>query len=412
MAYAGSYQSQVFAAGGSPFPFTAKGLEEAALDNLPREYFDYIAGGAGSERTVAANEAAFSRWGLIYRVLRDGVAADASSTLLGTPMSVPVMLAPAGVADLAHPEAERAAARAAERVGAVQVLSAVTSVSLEEVAQAAPRGRRWFQFAWPDDEKLARSLIERAEAAGYGALVVMGDCYVAGWRTRELSSGFFPFRHAHGLGNYVSDRRFWELAGFGSMPEDLDDLTSEMVAAAASTWNRVFTKPALLPEDLAVLRSWTRMPIVVKGVCHPDEATRLCEAGIDALIVSNHGGRQLDGGVAALDCLPPVVAAVAGRVPVLFDSGVRTGTDVLIALALGADAVMIGRPWLYGLAVGGQAGVEHVLRSLREEFTSALALTGHRRCSSLSTDDVFPVVPPHGPRDPGSGIARKGATRS
>ncbi|POM23110.1 Lactate 2-monooxygenase [Actinomadura rubteroloni] len=403
MAYTGSYQAQVFADGGSPFPFTPKGLEEAARRDLPRRYFDYIAGGAGRERTVAANEAAFGRWGMTYRVLRDGAAADASTTVLGTPMSMPVMLAPAGVAELAHPEAEVAAARAAERAGAVQVLSAVTSASLEEVARAAPQGRRWFQFAWPDDEKLARSLIERAEAAGYGALVVMGDCHVAGWRTRELSSGFFPFQHAHGLGNYISDRRFWELAGFGSAPEDRDRLTPEMIEAAASTWNRVFTRPALLPADVALLRSWTRLPIVVKGVCRPDEAARLCAAGVDALIVSNHGGRQLDGGVAALDCLPPVATAVAGRVPVLFDSGVRTGTDVLIALALGADAVMIGRPWLYGLAVGGQAGVEHVLRSLREEFTGALALTGHRSCASLSAADIVAVAPPTDPGTPGKG---------
>ncbi|MFC0040026.1 alpha-hydroxy-acid oxidizing protein [Actinomadura rayongensis] len=380
----------MFAAGGSPFPFTPKGLEEAARRDMPREHFDYIAGGAGRERTVAANEAAFGRWGLTYRVLRDGAPADPSRTVLGTPMSMPVMLAPAGVAELAHPEAEAAAARAAERVGAVQVLSAVTSTPLEDVAEAAPNGQRWFQFAWPDDEKLARSLIERAEAAGYTAIVVMGDCHVAGWRTRELSSGFFPFQHAHGLGNYVSDRRFWELAGFGSVP---DGLTPEMVAAAAETWNRVFTKPALQPEDLALLRSWTSLPIVVKGVCRPDEATRLCAEGVDGLIVSNHGGRQLDAGVAALDCLPPVAAAVGGRVPVLFDSGVRTGTDALIALALGADAVMIGRPWLYGLAVGGQAGVEHVLRSLREEFTGALALTGHRTCASLSEADVRAVPP-------------------
>ncbi len=395
MSYTGGYQSQVFADGGSPFPFTVQGLVDAARDVLPRPHFDYIAGGAGRERTVVANEDAFARWGLNYRILRDGTGCDPSCTVLGTPMSVPVMLAPAGVADLAHPGAERAAARAAADAGVVQVLSSATSTSLEEVAEAAPRGRRWFQFAWPDDEKLARSLLERAENAGYTALVLQGDCHVAGWRTRELDSGFFPFRHGHGIGNYVSDPRFRELAGIGARPVPGGAaLEPAEVPAAAATWNRLYTRPALRPGDLALLRSWTELPVVVKGVCRPDEAALLVDAGADGLVVSNHGGRQLDSGTAALDCLPGVVEAVAGRLPVLFDSGVRTGTDVLIALALGASAVMIGRPWLYGLAVGGQDGVAHVLRCLESEFTGALALTGHRGPGTLSPADLTPVPAP------------------
>ncbi|MCH0563483.1 MULTISPECIES: alpha-hydroxy-acid oxidizing protein [unclassified Streptomyces] len=397
MPYAGGYQSQVFAAGGSPFPFTAQGLEDAAREALPRPRFDYIAGGAGQERTVAANEDAFARWGLNYRVLRDGTAGDPSCTVLGTPMAVPVMLAPAGVADLAHPEAESAAARAAADVGVVQVLSSATSTSLEEVAEAAPGGRRWFQFAWPDDEKLARSLIGRAENAGYSAVVLQGDCHVAGWRTRELDSGFFPFRHGHGIGNYLSDPRFCELAGTGTPPARGAAPDPADVQAAAAAWNRLYTRPALRPADLALLRSWTDLPVVVKGVCRPDEAVLLVDEGVDGLIVSNHGGRQLDSGVAALDCLPGVAGAVAGRVPVLFDSGVRTGTDVLIALALGASAVMIGRPWLYGLAVGGRDGVAHVLRCLEAEFTGALTLTGHRRPGTLSPADLTPASS-HRPR--------------
>ncbi|MEU9775281.1 alpha-hydroxy-acid oxidizing protein [Streptomyces sp. NPDC047968] len=393
MPYAGGYQSQVFAAGGSPFPFTVRGLEDAARAALPQSRFDYIAGGAGRERTVAANEDAFARWGLNYRVLRDGRAADPSCTVLGTPMAVPVMLAPAGVADLAHPEAERAAARAAADAGVVQVLSSATSTSLEEVAEAAPGGRRWFQFAWPDDEKLARSLIERAENAGYRAVVLQGDCHVAGWRTRELDSGFFPFRHGHGIGNYLSDPRFCALAGLDTPLDQGVFPDPAGVRAAAAAWNRLYTRPALRPADLGVLRSWTDLPVIVKGVCRPDEAALLVDEGADGLIVSNHGGRQLDSGVAALDCLPGVAEAVAGRVPVLFDSGVRTGTDVLIALALGASAVMIGRPWLYGLAVGGQDGVAHVLRCLEAEFTGALTLAGHHRPDTLSPADLTPVTP-------------------
>ncbi|MCH0539209.1 alpha-hydroxy-acid oxidizing protein [Streptomyces sp. MUM 203J] len=394
MPYAGGYQSQVFAAGGIPFPFTVQGLEDAARAALPAPHFDYIAGGAGRERTVTANEHAFTRWGLNYRILRDGRPTVPSCTVLGTPMAMPVMLAPAGVADLAHPEAERAAARAAAATGVVQVLSSATSTSLEEVAEAAPDGRRWFQFAWPDDEKLARSLIERAENAGYAAVVLQGDCHVAGWRTRELGSGFFPFQHGHGIGNYLSDPRFRELAGAGDRPAHGTAAGPADVQAAAATWNRLYTRPALQPADLALLRSWTRLPVIVKGVCRPDEAALLADAGADALIVSNHGGRQLDSGVAALDCLPHVVEAVGGRVPVLFDSGIRTGTDVLIALALGASAVMIGRPWLYGLAIGGQDGVTHVLRCLEAEFTGALALTGHHSPGTLSPADLTPVATP------------------
>ncbi|MFE9258172.1 alpha-hydroxy-acid oxidizing protein [Streptomyces sp. NPDC006879] len=394
MPYAGGYQSQVFAAGGSPFPFTVQGLEDAAREKLPAPHFDYIAGGAGRERTVAANVDAFARWGLNYRILRDGKPGVPSYTVLDTPMAMPVLLAPAGVADLAHPEAERAAARAAADTGVVQVLSSATSTALEDVAEAAPEGRRWFQFAWPDDEKLARSLIDRAENAGYSAIVLQGDCHVAGWRTRELDSAFFPFQRAHGMGNYLSDRRFRELAVMGPRPARGAALDPAEVVAAAATWNRLYTRPALHPGDLALLRAWTDLPVIVKGVCRPDEATLLADAGADALIVSNHGGRQLDSGLAALDCLPGVVAAVGGRVPVLFDSGIRTGTDVLIALALGASAVMIGRPWLYGLAIGGQEGVTHVLRCLEAEFTGALALTGHRDPATLSPADLTPVTTP------------------
>ncbi|EDY50455.1 isopentenyl-diphosphate delta-isomerase (plasmid) [Streptomyces clavuligerus] len=397
MGYTGGYQSAVFAAGGSPFPFTVEGLVEAAREALPSRTFAYIAGGAGRERTVAANEEAFARWGLTYRILRDGRPADTSCTILDTPMSLPVMLAPAGVAELAHPEAEKAAAEAAAAVGVVQVLSSASSTPLEEVARAAPEGRRWFQFAWPDDGSLARSLLERAEKAGYTAVVLQGDCHVAGWRTRELDTGFFPFGRGHGLGNYLSDPRFRELAGLSQepSPEPARALGPAEVRAAAVAWNRYYTRPALAPGDLELLRSWTDLPLAVKGVCRADEAVRLRDAGADALIVSNHGGRQLDSGPAALDCLPLVAEAVGDQIPVLFDSGVRTGTDVLIALALGASAVMIGRPWLYGLATGGRAGVEHVLRCLETEFTGALTLTGHQRPDSLSPADLtlLPAIP-------------------
>lgn len=399
MGYAGKYQAQILADGGSPFPFTMEGWEEAARSVLPSRDFDYFAGGAGRETTLVANREAFDRWGITYKVLREEGYIDPARVIVGTPMSVPIMLAPAGVAELAHPDAEKAAARAAAATGVVQVLSATTSTSLEEVAKAAPEGRRWFQFAWPDDEPLARSLVTRAERADYSALVIMGDCYVAGWRPRELAAGFSPFLAAAGLGNYLSDSRFREIAGLDDKAHPREE-SSSATRAAAETWNRVFTRPSFRPRDLERLRSWTTLPIIVKGVCNPSEAVQLSDAGADALIVSNHGGRQLDNGVAALDCLSPVLTAVADRIPVLFDSGIRSGTDAFIALALGARAVLVGRAWLYALAVGGQAGVEHLLNCLKAEFTNALALTGHRHCDTLSPQDLTPTTPvrQRGPR--------------
>lgn len=398
MTYLGSHQGQIFETGAHTFPHGADALERAARQTLEESAFAYISGAAGRERTAAANLRAFACWGLVYRVLREGAPVDTSIRLFDTPMAFPVLLAPAGVADLAHPGAEPAAARAAAVAGVTQVLSAATSTPLEQVAQAAEGGHRWFQFAWSSDERLARSLIDRAESAGYAALMLMGDCYVAGWRTRELDLGFFPFHHGHGMGNYLSDPRFRELAELPGDAAETGDPHAvrddpALLKTVAATWNRVLNRPRLTVADLAVLRSWTGLPVIVKGVCDPGEALRLVEAGADGIVVSNHGGRQLDATVAALDCLPPIVDAVAGQVPILFDSGVRTGTDVLIALALGASAVMIGRPWLYGLAVGGQAGVEHVLRCLHAEFTGALTMTGHRRCATLSPADLTPLTP-------------------
>lgn len=382
----GGFQEQVYwdALDGHAYalPFGVAELEAAAREVMPSANFGYIAGGAGTERTITVNRAAFERWGLTSKVLRHDVPLDISCTLLGTPMSAPVMLAPLGAAELAHPEAEVAVARAAAEEGVVQILSTVSSKAMEEVAAAAPGGRRWFQLYWPDNEQLARSLVARAENAGYEAIVVTVDTYLLGWRPRDLAAGYFPFFAGQGLANYLADPVFLALLG-----EDPSS-SPEAMRKAATIWGRIFNTASFTLRHVSMLKSWTDLPVVVKGVCHPGEAADLIDVGADAIVVSNHGGRQLDSSRAALDYLPRIAHAAAGRVPVLFDSGIRTGSDIYIALALGADAVLLGRPWMYGLAVGGQSGVEHVLRCLKTDFGNCLELTGHHAPSTITAADL------------------------
>ncbi|GAA2969677.1 alpha-hydroxy-acid oxidizing protein [Streptomyces enissocaesilis] len=391
----GGFQESVYwqALEGEPvrLPFGAREWEETARSVMPAEAFGYVAGGAGTERAVAANRAVFAQWSVTPRVLRDGSASDIGASVLGTAMSAPVLLAPLGVAEIAHREGERAVARAAADEGVVQILSTVSSVTLEEVAVAAPAGRRWFQLYWPEHEDLARSFVARAEQAGYGALVVTADTYLLGWRPRDLAAGYFPFFAGKGLANYFSDPVFCALLG------ENPHASPEALRKAVITWGSLFNTATFTPGHITRLKAWTALPVVVKGVCDPREASRLIDAGADAVIVSNHGGRQLDNARPALDCLPPVVRAARGHVPVLFDSGIRTGSDVYTALALGADAVLLGRPWMYALAVAGQSGVRHTLRCLKTDLTNCLQLTGHHTHTTLTPDDLHRAPTPHAP---------------
>ncbi|GAA4072941.1 lactate 2-monooxygenase [Actinomadura miaoliensis] len=350
-------------------------LEALAERRLSAAAFGYVAGAAGSEATARANREAFDRWRIVPRMLRDVAARDLSVRVLGTPMPAPVALAPVGVQSIFHPDGERAAARAAAATGLPYVLSTASSFSIEEVAQANGDGPRWYQLYWPKDRELAVSFLERAAAAGYTALVVTLDTFALAWRPRDLDQAYLPFLRGIGVANYFSDPVFQKAVG-GPVTEANRD-------AAILHWAANFGNPSLTWDDLVFLREHWHGPIALKGIQHPDDARRAVDAGMDGVIVSNHGGRQIDGAVASLDALPPVVEAVRDQAEVLFDSGVRTGGDIAKALALGAKAVLVGRPFVYGLALGGEAGVTHVLRCLLAELDLTLMLSGHARVADL-----------------------------
>jgi lactate 2-monooxygenase len=294
---------------------------------------------------------------------------DLSVEVLGLRSPVPFLLAPVGVLSIVHPEADLALARASAATGVPFVLSSAASVAMEDVAAVAGGTGRWFQLYWFNDREVTASVVARAEAAGYGAVVVTVDTIVLGWRDRDLRHGFLPFLAGHGLAHFFSDPVFRARL---EAPPDEDPLGAAAQALA------VFPNLALTWPDLAWLRGQTRLPILVKGVVRGDDARLALEHGAAGIVVSNHGGRQLDGSVAALDALVEVRAAVGPEATVLMDSGVRRGTDVLKALALGADAVLVGRPFVYGLAVGGQAGVEAVIRQIAAEVDLAFVLSGLR----------------------------------
>jgi lactate 2-monooxygenase len=298
--------------------------------------------------------------------------------VLGTEMPAPVLLAPVGVQTILHPDGETGSARAAGKLGVPVVASTAADRSMEEVAEAAGDGPRWFQLYWPKDDAITESLVRRAEQAGYSALVVTLDSMLLGWRPADLSRAYLPFLKGTGIAQFTSDPVF--RAGLAKPPE-------EDVQAAVAAWVQVINR-IVTWDDIGSLRSITSLPILLKGILHPDDARLAREHGVDGVIVSNHGGRQVDGAVGALDALPPVAEAVGGDMPVLFDSGVRSGSDVVKALALGAQAVLVGRPYLWGLALDGEAGVETVLRMLLAELDLTLALSGCATSDELGADSL------------------------
>ncbi|MBH1938723.1 lactate 2-monooxygenase [Streptomyces sp. AV19] len=339
----------------------------------------YVAGGAGDGSTVRANRSALERWRIVPRMLRDVHERDLSVEVLGRRLPTPLALGPVGILTILHPGAEPAAARAAAAHGVPYTLSSASSTPMEEVAEAMGDGERWFQLYWSRDREVTRSFLARAKAAGYSALFVTLDTPMLAWRPRDLDQAYLPFMHGLGTANYFSDPAF--LAGLARP-------VAEDRQAAVRHFMGLFSDPGRTWPDLAFLRENWDGPIVLKGVLHPDDARLAADAGMDGVVVSNHGGRQVAGSVASADALPGVVAAAGDRLEVFFDSGVRTGDDVVKALALGARAVLLGRPYAYGLALDGQAGVEHVLRCLLAEFDLTLALSGHARPDSLSPADL------------------------
>ncbi|MEA2153363.1 MAG: lactate 2-monooxygenase, partial [Solirubrobacteraceae bacterium] len=325
--------------------------------------------------TMQANLDAFERWRIVPRMLRDVSQRDLATSVLATAMPAPLMLAPVGVQSIVHPDAELAAARAAASLGLPFVLSTAASHSIEQVADAMGESSRWYQLYWPRDRDLASSFVERAERAGYGAIVLTLDTWFLGWRPRDLANAYLPFLKGEGVANYFSDPVF--RAALDKPPE-------EDPGPAIGHWAYQFANPTVTWADIEWLRGQTRLPIVLKGIVHAEDARQAVDAGVDGVLVSNHGGRQVDGSIGALDALPSIRAAVPGGLALLFDSGVRSGADVFKALALGADAVCIGRPYVWGLALDGQAGVEHVLRCLLAELDLTLALSGYTTLAQVT----------------------------
>lgn len=388
-------------------------LEQRARKAMSPEGYAYIAGGAGTEETIRENRAAFERWRIVPRMLRDVSRRETAVQVLGTPFASPFALCPIGVLEMAHRDADVAVARAAAAESIPFVFSNQASRPMEETARAMGDGPRWFQLYWSTHDALVESLVSRAEACGCSAIVLTLDTTMLGWRIRDLDLAYLPFLRGKGIAQYTSDPVFLEalqetlreaapptgritLAALGTLWEmtgafphgRLSGLRSGLARAAVRRFVETYSRPSLSWDDLAFLRERTRLPVLLKGVLHPVDAVAAVEHGMDGVVVSNHGGRQVDGAVATMDVLLDIVDAVGGRVPVLVDSGVRSGADVFRALALGAAAVGLGRPYVWGLAAGGEDGVRDVIRNLRADFDLTLGLAGCASVAEIGRDAV------------------------
>ncbi|WP_078311762.1 MULTISPECIES: alpha-hydroxy-acid oxidizing protein [unclassified Mycobacterium] len=375
----GDFQLQFYAAGAlgkvSTLPFTFAELESRAEQALGEGIFGYVRGGAGDEHTQDANAAALRHYGLVPRMLRDRTTRDMSTSFLGRELTSPVFICPVGVLGAVRDRGDLLTAAAARELDVPAMYSTLSSATLEEVA--AERGDSYgiFQLYPSSDAELTDSFIRRAEAAGYDALAVTLDTGTLGWRPRDLTHGYLPMLHGHCLANYTSDPRFLEIAGVRSAGE-LAPMHAGLV------WASLFSHPGLTWADIDRYRELTKLPIILKGICDVDDVRQAVDRGIDAIAYSNHGGRQANGGIPAIDGLAAAVQA-AGSVPVTFDSGVRDGIDVLRAVALGASLVGIARPYVYGLALDGTSGVKHVIQSLLAEADLTMAVNCY-----LSLDEL------------------------
>jgi len=360
-------------------PFAVEDIEAEARKRISPEDYDWVAGVAGGGATGRANLSAFERWRIVPRMLRDISERDLGVEILGERWPTPFAIAPIGVQTASHPEGEKATARAAASLGVPMMVSTVSAFPMEEVAEASGDGPRWFQLYWPEPSDLTLSLLRRAEEAGYSAIVVTLDTQSLGWRESNLQLAHLPFLSGVGLANYFSDPVFRSL---------LDRPPEEDVEAAAEKYLEVFSDLSRTWESLRFLRENTDLPILVKGVQHPDDARRAIDQGMNGIVVSNHGGRQTDGSVGTLEVLPDVAEAVNGRVPILFDSGIRRGCDVFKALALGADAVLVGRPFMWALAVGGEEGVREFLLNFTADIDLTFGLAGKRNVQEIRREDL------------------------
>lgn len=392
-------------------------LEKAASDALSASAFAYLAGGAGAELTMQANRHAFTRWAIVPRMLRDVSERDLTTEVFGRTLPAPVALAPIGVLELAHEEGDLAVARAAAATGVPFIFSNQASFPMEDCADVMGNSPRWFQLYWSTNDELVWSFVERAENCGAEAIVVTLDTTMLGWRPRDLNLGSLPFSQGQGIAQYTSDPVFVQMVKQRIVTEPvgrpdvkitrstvktllnmthhypgkfIPNLLSAQPRTAVETFLQTYSRPSLTWDNIESLRARTKLPIVLKGVLHPDDARHAADIGVDGIVVSNHGGRQVDGAIASLSALPSVAEAADG-LTVIFDSGVRTGADVFKALALGADLVLLGRPYVWGLALEGEHGAEEVIRNIIGEFDLTLGLSGLRSVTDITRDAVTAV---------------------
>ncbi len=414
-------QSQVYQAGVfgdiPRVPTTPGKLEHDAHRAMRGNARAYVETGASTGQTMRNNRRAFDRWQIVPRILHDVSERDQSIKLLGVRHPSPFFTAPVGVLQMCHPDADLAVARAAKATGVPMIISSQSSYPMEQIAETLGDHDRWFQLYWSADDNVARSFVKRAEAIDAGAIVVTLDTMLLGWRTLDLDRGYSPFARGLGMANYTSDPVFQGIvqqrladgqvssvqrrptpsavralaAMARTHPGDFrDNLRSKLPLASIRTFQELFGRTSLNWEELAWLRDLTDLPILVKGIQSPDDADLALKYGVDGLIVSNHGGRQLDGAIGSLDALPAVAQRIAGRVPILFDSGVRSATDAIKALALGASAVAIARPYVYGLALAGEVGVREVLRNFQAELDLSMAVAGLTSIDQITADILVP----------------------
>jgi lactate 2-monooxygenase len=387
------YQFQIYAkgmlTGALPLATTNPNkLEEQAKEHLSSRSYAYVAGGAGAMQTMEANRAAFRHWHIIPRMMRETHERDLSVTLFGKKYDSPVLLAPIGVQSLFHPDGECGVASIAAEIGVPYIMSSASTATIEELAKASGNGKRWFQLYWPRTNELTASVLSRAKTEGFDVLVVTLDTFTLSWRPLDLDLGHLPF--IKGVGNKVglSDPVFRKIFKEESGSEVEDDIVGASVA-----WQKdAFSGQAHTWEKLEWLRGIWDGPIVLKGIQHVDDAQMAADLGMDGIVVSNHGGRQVDGAIASLTVLPEIVDAVGDRLTILFDSGIRSGTDIIKALSLGAKAVLLGRPWVYGMGIAGKEGAKEVIQGILADFDQSMCLSGFKSIAELDRTVVRNIV--------------------
>lgn len=361
------------------YPISLEEWKTRAKQRMPEDAWGYLEGGAGSESTMEGNIYSFARWKIRPRYLRDVSSRDLSITLLGRPEQTPFVLAPIGVMSIINKEAEIGAAKAAGKFGIPFVLSTVSSYSIEEVASAAPSTEKWFQLYPGKDTEIIKSMIRRAENSGYTTLVVTVDTTMLGWRERDLKNEYLPFLKGEGIANYLTDEKF--LSGLTKSPK-------EDIREAVSKFLSVYVNPKFSWDDLKEIIRYTKLPVVLKGITHPDDAEISINLGVKGIVISNHGGRQVDGVISTIDSLATITEGRNLKVDIMIDSGIRHASDAMKAISLGAKAVLIGRPYAYALAAGGQQGVEAYLNQLTSEMDLQLGLSGFSSPSQLGRECV------------------------